>query len=68
MDRFVLHGETVTLPKGKYNQEHASVEDLLTGQTIEEHTFNLDVQEEAAASRTFEAQVMSQYGTEVKGR
>jgi hypothetical protein len=57
----------VTPPKRKYNEEHASVEDLLTGRIIEEHTFNLDVQEEAAASRTFEAQVVSQYGTEVKG-
>jgi hypothetical protein len=68
LDRFVLHGETVTSPKSKYNEEHASVEDLLTGQTIEEHHFNLDVQEESAASRTFEAQVVSQYGTEAKGR
>ena len=67
LDRFVLHGETVTSPKSKYNEEHASVEDLLTGRTLEEHHLNLDVQEEAAASRTFEAQVVSQYGTEVKG-
>jgi hypothetical protein len=62
LNRYGLEGRTVTPPKNKYSVEMASVEDLLTGQTIEEHQFDLNIQEELDASRTFENQAVSRYG------
>jgi hypothetical protein len=64
LSRYLLEGQTVTAPKNKYDVEHASVEDLLTGRTIEEHRFDLTVPDEANAAKLFEDKVVKTYGGE----
>jgi hypothetical protein len=62
LNRVLLQGQTVTPPKHKYEVEHDSVEDLLTGRTIEEQQFDLTVPEEANEAKLFEDKVMKTYG------
>src|ERR1039457_4876947 len=62
LNRYLLQGQTVTPPKSRYTVEHASVEDLLSGRTNEEHQFDLTVPEEANAAKLFEDKVMKTYG------
>ena len=52
-------------PDTKFRTEHASLEDLLTGQSIEDHDFDLSVPEQAQAAKDFEQDALRRYGQPV---
>jgi len=58
----ILDGRMVVPPYSKFRTEHASLEDLLTGQSIEDHDFDLNVPKEAEAAKNFEQNAIRQYG------
>jgi hypothetical protein len=63
ISRFITSGQTVVAPVRKYRVEYASVEDLLTGRTVEGPTeFDLEVPQQRDASNKYEDQVLNQYG------
>lgn len=63
----VFEGRMVVPPYSHYRKEHASVDDLLTGQTIEERDFDLNVPEQAEAARNFEEWAMKTYAPQPEG-
>jgi hypothetical protein len=67
LDRYNFFGETVVTPKREYKRQHASVEDLLTGLSIEERDFDFTLPADAEAEKNFEAQTLSKYGPEASG-
>lgn len=61
----ILKGRMVVPPYRAFNTEHASLEDLLTGQTIESHEFDLTVPLEADVAKNFVQDAIKRYGPSV---
>ena len=60
--RFITSGQTPVSPRRANSVEYASVEDLLTGKSIEEHEFDLETPQQQQAAADYVDEVLNRYG------
>lgn len=68
LDRFIVQGRTVVPPIHDYRVEFASVEDLLTGRSLETHEFDLTIPTQSDAAKGFEEAALKRYGYYADGK
>ena len=60
-----FEGRMVVPPYSAYNKKSIDLEDLLTGQTIESHEYDLDIPAQQSAANGFEQDALSRYGPKI---